>query len=79
MGKKANNPAEQWKNNLKSDQIVDMAGKVWYDAHITEERGKHHEEVHGYDVHGDAHVHHVHALLCSIFDGLSDKRMSTCE
>ena len=76
--KKTDNPAEQWKNNPNSDRIVDIGGKVWYHAHITQERGKHHEEVHRYDAHGDAHVLHVHALLCSDFDGLSDKRMSTC-
>jgi len=53
-----------------------MKEKLCYDSPIISERRKRHEEVHCYDAHGDAHVQHVHALLCSIFDGLSDKRMT---
>ena len=47
-----------------------------YNTAITKERGKHHEEVRCYDVHGYVHAPHVHAFVRSFFDGLSDKRMT---
>ncbi len=66
----------QGKNNRNSSKEVDRRRRMRYNTAITEERGKHHEEVRCYDVHGYVHAPHVHAFVRSFFDGLSDKRMT---
>ena len=75
-GYEPDNFTVQGKNNRNFSKEVDRRRQMRYNTAITEERGKHHEEVRCHDVHGYAHAPHVHAFVRSFFDGLSDKRMT---
>ena len=75
-GHEPDNFTVQGKNNRNFSKEVDRRRQMRYNTAITEERGKHHEEVRCYDVHGYVHAPHVHAFVRSFFDGLSDKRMT---